>query len=400
MDDRWIDSIKDKMAEYDFAPPEGLLESVQDEIRGRRIRRMRVWGAIAASITLLGGIFAIMVSEKTDRYVPLIVNISDEDRENEPSNIQVEKTVSYVAALTNISNAKRRVTTTEAVLEINGAASIPQLSSQACQEEVQDYQEREKKTDTESGDSYPSSSGDNCADMASKVRKARETTMSAGVSASANGLGSLLNDNDVGGSSIPTSASMPSTRMGGGMMSDSHANAVPPPTFVERFDHKLPVRASVDFSWPVWHNLHVGSGVTYSYLHSDIRYGYSDSPLFKASQDLHFIGIPVSIRYIPWSFRKLDIYTSAAFVAEKCIGGGIKTENTSDPGYSYTGCDDRPFQFSFNAAVGLQYSLAGKCAVFVEPGVGIYLNNGSRLRTIYSERPLTFNINVGIRFGQ
>ncbi|MDE7347934.1 MAG: hypothetical protein K2N48_14480 [Muribaculaceae bacterium] len=401
MDDKWIDSIKDKMAEYDFVPPDGLLESVQDEIRGRRIRRIRLWGVIAASVAVLIGIFAIMVSEKSDRYVPLIVNVADGDREKGSLNRQVEQTVSYASALSNISNATRRIGATEAVFAVNDPTPIPTLPSEPRQEEAQEYPESGKKTDTASGDSYPSSvTGNSGVNTDSKVRKVNGSSLSAGVSVSANGLGSLLNDNDAGESSIPTSASMPHTRMGGGMMSDSHVNAAPTPIFVERFDHKLPVRFSVDFSWPVCHNLHVGTGVTYSYLHSDISYGYSDSPLFNASQDLHFIGLPISVRYIPWSFRKLDIYTSTAFMAEKCIGGRINTDNPSDPGYSYTGCDDRPFQFSFNAAVGLQYSLAGRCAVFVEPGVGIYLKNGSRLRTIYSERPLTFSVNVGLRFGK
>ena len=87
-------------------------------------------------------------------------------------------------------------------------------------------------------------------------------------------------------------------------------------------------------------------------------------------------------------------------MAEKCIAGDIREDSSSDAGYRYSGCDERPFQFSFNAAAGLQYALAAGCSVFIEPGVGIYLNNGSKLRTIYSERPVTFNVNVGFRFGR
>ena len=86
-------------------------------------------------------------------------------------------------------------------------------------------------------------------------------------------------------------------------------------------------------------------------------------------------------------------------MAEKCIAGQIREADPQDPGYAYVGSDERPFQFSVNAAVGAQYLLAGRCAVFIEPGVGIYLKNGSKLRTIYSERPVTLNVNVGLRFG-
>ncbi len=183
------------------------------------------------------------------------------------------------------------------------------------------------------------------------------------------------------------------------MLTNSPSDNSPTPSFIEMFDHKLPLRFSVDFSWRLAHGLDIGTGICYSYLRSDIKYGYSDSPLSKATQNLHFIGIPVNLRYTPWSFRKFDVYASLGFMAEKCIAGEIKDESSHAPRYSYEGCDDRPFQFSFNAAAGIQYSLARKCVVFIEPGVGLYLKNGSRLRTIYSERPLTFNFNVGLRFG-
>ncbi|MDE5586693.1 MAG: PorT family protein [Muribaculaceae bacterium] len=399
MDDRWIDSIRDKMADYDFVPPDGLLESVQDEVRGRRIRRMRVWGAIAASVALLVGIFAILFSEKTDRYVPLIVNVPDGDRENKSSNRQVNKIFSSATELSSISNTKRTAGVVETVLAVNEPASIPDIPSEARQVDTQEYQERVKKTDPEPADSYLLSISDNGMDTDSNVRNGSGSHLSVGLSASANGLGGLLNDNDIEGNPVPTASSLPYTRMGGGLISDPHANNAPTPRFIERFDHKLPVRFSVDFSLPVSHHFSFGAGVCYSYLRSDIRYGYSDQTLYKAIQNLHFIGIPMNLRWSPWRSGKIGIYVSAGVMAEKCIGGELKEGSLSNPTYRYEGYDERPFQFSFNASAGLQYSPAHKCAIFIEPGVGMYLKNGSKLRTIYSERPLTFNINVGLRFG-
>ncbi len=208
-----------------------------------------------------------------------------------------------------------------------------------------------------------------------------------------------MDDKDVGRTHLPTSALMPSTRMGGGVLTDIPTHNSPPPRFIEVFDHKLPARFSIDFSWSVGQNLNVGTGICYSYLRSDIKYGYSDAPLFKATQNLHFVGIPVNLRYTALRFRKFEVYASAGFMAEKCIGGQLKEESPSNLGYHYEGCDERPFQFSFTAAAGLQYALAHRCAVFIEPGAGMYLKNRSTLRTIYSERPLTFNVNVGLRFG-
>ena len=394
MDDRWIDSIKDKMAEYDFAPPDGLLESVQEEIRIRRIKRMRLWGAVAASIALLGGIFVAMISEKTEKYVPLIVDVAYEDKETESINSPMEKTVFYAAT---VSKPKRARVTGGSIPAADCPASITPLSSEATQEKAQEDLEGDEKNYAEPCGSYQSYTVDSGVNTDCKESHVSGFPLSVGVAASANGLGGLI-DGDTGGP-LPNTSSIPYTRMGGGIMSDSHTNDAPTPRFIETFDHKLPVRFSVDFSLPIAHNLSAGAGICYSYLRSDIRYGYSDHTLYKAIQNLHFIGIPVNLRFTPWRSGKFGVYVSVGVMGEKCLGGELKEDSPSNPTYRYEGYDDRPFQFSFNAAAGLQYSPAHKCALFLEPGVGLYLKNGSKLRTIYSERPLTFNVNVGLRFG-
>ena len=383
MDDKWIDSIRDKMAEYDFVPPDGLLESVQAEIRGRRIRRMRLWGFIAASIAVLAGIFVALIPDMPEVAPrPLASDVAGEDK-GTAKQIAENKAVTEPLPIT-----RKSVKAVLMSVEANPTSeTVEQLETEDSPEEkmVDDDRHSEETVD-----------GVEIVDVDSR----KHSPLSVGVSASANGLGGMLNDSNIEGSSKLASASVPHTRMGGGFIGGSNSNNSPTPTYVEMFDHRLPMRASIDFSWNVGHGLSVGTGLTYSYLKSDIRYGYSDSPLFKASQCLHFIGIPVNVRYAPWNFRNLGIYVSAGFMAEKCIAGQIKEADPQYPLYRYEGCDSRPFQFSFNGAAGVQYSLTHKCAVFVEPGVGIYLKNGSKLRTIYSERPLTFSINVGLRFGQ
>lgn len=398
MDDKWIDRMRDKMVEYEVVPPDGLLESVRDDIRSRMIKKRRVWWSIAASIALLGGIFAAVISEKIDKSIPLIVDVGEVDRHSEKGSFD-QSSEKAVFTATTLSRQMIPSSQGGAVLAFNNGESTGSVKKEDFQVEADAYPEDSNKTDTESGNYSLPETEDYDVDTFSKKERVSESSLSVGVAASANGLGSLLNAGDIDGSSMHSSSLMPSTRMGGGVLTESPSNAAPSPTFVEMFDHKLPARFSIDFSWSVGHNLNVGTGICYSYLRSDIKYGYSDSPLLKASQNLHFIGVPVNVRYTPWRYRKFEFYTSIGFMAEKCIWGEIKEESPSNSGYRYAGCDERPFQFSFNAAAGLQYALTHKCALFVEPGVGMYINNGSRLRTIYSARPLTFNVNVGLRLG-
>lgn len=403
MDDKWIDSIRDKMAEYDAVPPPGLLDAVEGEVRARRMRRKRIFGAVAASVALIGGLSVALIPDLPDTVPgPLASDVVGEDN----GAVFAEK----IAENTAVSESLP-ITRTSAKAVLMSMIANPNPVTVKLLEIEDSLEEKEENSDEKpyvGTESYvPSKSVDDDCYSEEAVaiveivdsHSKRHTPLSVGASASANGLGGMLDEDNTDGLPLLASASMPHTRMGGGFLGESNSNNAPTPTYVELFDHRLPVRASIDFSWSVGHGLSVGTGLTYSYLKSDIRYGYSDYPLFKATQNLHFIGVPVNVRYIPWRLKKLDIYASAGFIAEKCIIGQIKKENPQDPGYSYVGSDDRPFQFSFNAAVGAQYSLAESCAVFIEPGVGIYLKNGSRLRTIYSERPVTFNVNVGLRFG-
>ena len=404
MDDKWIDSIRDKMADYDVVPPPGLLDAIEAKIRARKMRNRRVFGAVAASVALIGGVSVALIPNIPDTVSgPLMPDVAGEDKGTElAERIAKNRTVSEP-----LSIMRKSAKTVLMSMEVNPKSETVKLP------EIEDSPEENQKNTNENPHMDPESDipskriedESNSDEVVAVVEiidsySKEYLPLAVGASASANGLGGMFNGDNAEGHPLLASASMPHTRMGGGFVGESNSNNSPTPTYVELFDHRLPVRASIDFSWSVGYGVSVGTGLTYSYLKSAIRYGYSDSSLFKASQCLHFLGIPVNVRYSPWSFKNLGIYVSAGFMAEKCIGGQIKKENPQDPGYSYVGSDDRPFQFSFNAAAGLQYSLVGNCAIFIEPGIGIYPKNGSRLRTIYSERPVTFNVNVGLRFGR
>ena len=62
-----------------------------------------------------------------------------------------------------------------------------------------------------------------------------------------------------------------------------------------------------------------------------------------------------------------------------------------------TPIEEKPFQWSVNAAAGLQFNFSSLVGLYVEPGVSYYFDDGSSLKTIYKEKPLNFNLNLGIR---
>lgn len=60
--------------------------------------------------------------------------------------------------------------------------------------------------------------------------------------------------------------------------------------------------------------------------------------------------------------------------------------------------DSKPLQMSVNAAFGVQFDVLDNVGIYAEPGVSYYLDDHSSLQTIYKEKPLNFNLNVGVRY--
>lgn len=166
-----------------------------------------------------------------------------------------------------------------------------------------------------------------------------------------------------------------------------------------RVRHRLPVHAGASIAYRINDRVSVETGIAYSYLSADIHEG-SDSYYFAGEQSLHYVGIPVGVRVRAMSWKNFDIYVGAGFEADKCVSGTLKKSyvingQTRDDGYESISI--RPLQWSVNAGAGVQYNISSMVGIYAEPGLSYYFDNGSNIETIYSEKPLNFNLNIGLR---
>lgn len=166
------------------------------------------------------------------------------------------------------------------------------------------------------------------------------------------------------------------------------------------YEHHLPIRIGLSVAYALTDRLSISSGLTYTRLSSDIKDASRESK-YIGEQRLHYVGIPVNVSYKVASFRWLGLYGTAGVLAEKCVSG------TTDEGYvenntmKYTNTHDissKPLQMSINAGVGIQFDFIDNVGIYAEPGLSYYFDDGSALQTIYKEKPLNFNLNVGVRF--
>lgn len=164
--------------------------------------------------------------------------------------------------------------------------------------------------------------------------------------------------------------------------------------------HRLPVRAGVSLAYKINERLSLESGVTYTNLTSDMREG-SDSHYFTGEQTLHYVGVPLNMRYKIISWKSLELYASSGLLAEKCVSGNQKKEyilNNKVEKEETQDLNEKPFQWSVNASAGLQYNISPSIGLYAEPGVSYYFNDGTSIKTIYKDKPCNFNLNLGLRF--
>lgn len=164
--------------------------------------------------------------------------------------------------------------------------------------------------------------------------------------------------------------------------------------------HYMPVRAGITASWEFAPKWSVESGLTYSWLLSDIRTG-SDSYYVDSRQTLHYLGIPLNIGYSFLDSRWIRVYVSAGGMMEKCIGGRVKSDFVHN-GDVRNSENDRltvsPLQWSVAVSAGLQFSITRLVGIYVEPGVSYHFDNGADVQSVYTDKPLNFNMTLGLRF--
>ena len=142
--------------------------------------------------------------------------------------------------------------------------------------------------------------------------------------------------------------------------------------------HYQPVRFGLSLRYCLNDRWSLEGGLVYTRLSSDIT-TMVDGVTSLTEQRLNYIGLPLNISYNLWKSNHFGLYVTAGGMIEKSL-------------------DTTPWQFSINEAVGAEYKLTDIFSLYAEPGLGYYFKDGSTTSTIYQDRPLNFNLSIGIRF--
>lgn len=422
----WTDTLKQKMAGYEERPSDELWAALSEKAGLLESRRKVIpvwfWG-LSAAAALMAGIF--VVTKVNDKSVNALGGITADVAVSEPVDAVVsepidtavpeplERTLAEDLAEVKARKAKSALIAEAVPVESSVSAVTEDVTSVNTEEyaaEVpsENYDAREAATvesDTVE-QSEPAMSWDEYLKEtpSEKARARRSGGFSAGIVA-----GGAVGGNTSG--SKPTAMVMGANPLAAGVTKtdwidkDSKASAIVynQPEVQEEYSHKIPVKVGLTARYNITGRLGVETGLTYSILSSSVKIGNSETGKnwSTGSQTLHYLGIPLNISFNILNSRYVNIYVTGGGMMEKSISGSIKTDEYVDGKFDRTlttNISPKGLQWSVNAAAGVQANILPQLGFFVEPGVSHHFKNGSRVRSIYTDKPTDFSLGFGLRY--
>lgn len=442
----WTDTLKQKMAGYEERPSDELWAALSEKAGLQESRRKVIpvwfWG-LSAAAALMAGIF--VVTKVNDKSVNALGGITADVAVSEPVDTEVSESVERTLAeeLVEMKSAEAISLADEAVGRKQEAVKVgikqmvkagkakPALIAEAIPVEssVSAVAENVTSVDTEEYAAEVPSENHDAREAATvesdtveqsepamswdeylketpseKARARRSGGFSAGIVA-----GGAVGGNTSG--SKPTAMVMGANPLAAGVTKtdwidkDSKASAIVynQPEVQEEYSHKIPVKVGLTARYNITGRLGVETGLTYSILSSSVKIGNSETGKnwSTGSQTLHYLGIPLNISFNILNSRYVNIYVTGGGMMEKSISGSIKTDEYVDGKFDRTlttNISPKGLQWSVNAAAGIQANILPQLGFFVEPGVSHHFKNGSRVRSIYTDKPTDFSLGFGLRY--
>ncbi len=450
----WTDTLKQKMAGYEERPSDELWAALSEKAGLQESRRKVIpvwfWG-LSAAAALMAGIFVVTkvndksvnalggitedvavsesvdaeVSEPIDTAVPepvertLVEDLAEVKsaesvsladvavgRRQEAAKVGIKQMVkarkAKSALIAEAVPVESRVgAVTEDVTSENTeeyAAAVPSENHDAREAATVESDTVEQSEPAMSWDEYLKET------PSEKARARRSGGFSAGIVA-----GGAVGGNTSG--SKPTAMVMGANPLAAGVTKtdwidkDSKASAIVynQPEVQEEYSHKIPVKVGLTARYNITGRLGVETGLTYSILSSSVKTGNSETGKnwSTGNQTLHYLGIPLNISFNILNSRYVNIYVTGGGMMEKSISGSIKTDEYVDGKFARTltaKVSPKGLQWSVNAAAGVQANILPQLGFFVEPGVSHHFKNGSRVRSIYTDKPTDFSLGFGLRY--
>ncbi len=165
-----------------------------------------------------------------------------------------------------------------------------------------------------------------------------------------------------------------------------------------------PVSVGVEVSYDLGRRFFLGSGLSYTCLVSESSSGSLESRS-SLTQTVHLLGVPLKVGYKIIDNPLFELSVAGGGRVDKAFASKTVTRlalNGPEPVKSASNGKAFPLYWSLTASASAAYKLSSLVGLYLEPGLswhfGSKSDSGLALETVWSGRPLNFQLNAGVRF--
>lgn len=163
-------------------------------------------------------------------------------------------------------------------------------------------------------------------------------------------------------------------------------------------NHRVPFTVGVGVQYELTNRWAIESGVSYTYLHST---GKSEGTfIYTTSQELHYIGVPLSASYKFIDGNRFELYARAGGAVERAVvAKRIQTVGTTEENFNNSTTQKiecQGVQLSASVGVGAELKISQRVGIYAEAGAGYFFDNNQPL-SYRTEHPLSLTLQVGAR---
>ena len=165
-----------------------------------------------------------------------------------------------------------------------------------------------------------------------------------------------------------------------------------------------PVSVGVEVSCDLGRRFFLGSGLSYTCLVSESSSGSSESRS-SLTQTVHLLGVPLKLGYKIIDNPLFELSVAGGGRVDKAIASKTVTRlalNGPEPVRSASTGTVFPLYWSLTASASAAYKWSSFVGLYLEPGLSWHFSSksdsGLALETVWSGRPLNFQLNAGVRF--
>ena len=423
MDNEWKNSLRERFSDYAAPEPEGLWEGIEQGIAGKpRSKMLPVWlvsgAAVAAAVALVVFLHPEKALESPDlqKQGTLAESVQADIAGDVPVAEPVEAPVAQPVEAPVSKSVPFAVASRHTLLsEAEPAVSVP-VFEEAVPDAVHEIVPIEE-TPVNQKEEMPDQVGHDEKDKHDK-KAGHDEQVTPAASAPDRKRFSIGAYHEGGGdASLETSRgiglartgdyltrSMPGSDIKGGtsqakntMMNMLSSNR----ESTYQASHRAPVRVGVTAAWQMTDHLSLVSGLTWTALTSHFNESTEGDTRMVGTQDLGYLGVPLRLEAGWEPVKRLRLYANAGGMVEKgllatvnadsYLGGVESTNLTSHP-------DMGGLLWSVGAEAGAEYRLGKAFGLYFAPGVEYHFDNGAEVRSAYTEKPLHWNLDLGVRF--